>query len=559
MNQKNISVASRLMLTIDQGKQLMSVFNQAKGAYQDKKNQIKTEKSGLSRAQTFDPSRSFHNHQHDPRDYYEEEDDYYYQYDDDRTRRRSVYDGHSEAPSRRSSRRSRSVASRRHDDRDRERGTVVGRSRGSPLTVNNLKTHSEVSSTAPSRTPPNAYRSPYVETVHRDMAMSKGNLTHADVRTMAVSERRPPMTALTRRRSFSELHQQRRGSFDSRALERRNSTAGKEVEHLAYGNVPPDLQHRTDLDKYDTFSDEKKAKNLVQKVEGLLDEAHCLQHSATSTISHLQKNPDAAAAVALSLAELSTLVAKMSPAVIGFMKGGSPAVFALLASPQFLIGSAAVVGVTVVMFGGWKIVKRVKEQNMAREALAHQGVPLDRPAPLRTQSEFSTGMDEALIIDEELSTIESWRRGILPEFGENESADMELMTPGAERAHRERHKKAKDAEYDELRSRKSGKTTKTNKTSKKRGEDHDIPERRSSRHAAAESVAGSERSDRTRQTSSRSKSKVKAPVKTIEDGRSRRGDSELDLGLRPKGQKQNNMLKALFKDKTEKAREMVYV
>lgn len=551
----------------------MSVFNQAKGAYQEKKTQIKSDKSTLNRAQTFDhnATRSLHHRQHDPRDYYEEGDDYdyddyYYKYGDDRTQRRSTYDARSEASSRRTAQRSRSVASRRHRDgdadRDRDRGggSVAGRSRGAPLTSSNLKTHSEVSSMAPSRTPPNAYRSPYAETVNREMGMSKMNLTHADMRSVAVSERRPPMTTVTRRRSLSELQKQRRGSYDGQALDRR-SVSGKELDmNLAYGNVPPDLQHRTDLDpSAENMSDEKRANVLVKKVEFLLDEAQCLRHSATHTITHLQKNPDAAAAVALSLAELSTLVTKMSPAVIGLMKGGSPAVFALLASPQFLIGSAAVVGVTVVAFGGWKIVKRVKEQHAAREALAYQGVPLDRPAPLRTQSEFSAGMDEALIIDDELSTIESWRRGILPEFGENESADLELITPEADRAHRDRGKKSKDADYDDLRSRRSGRTAKTSKTQKttRRGEERDVPERRSSRHATAESVASSERSHRP--SSKSTKGKGKATVKSIEDGRSRRGDDNFDVVFRPKGQKQNNMLKAIFKDKTDKAKELVGV
>jgi delta 1-pyrroline-5-carboxylate dehydrogenase len=68
-----------------------------------------------------------------------------------------------------------------------------------------------------------------------------------------------------------------------------------------------------------TRMDEVIAKALTRKVEFLLDEAHCLQHSATSTISHLQKNPDAAAAVALTLTELSGVVAKMSPAFLGLL------------------------------------------------------------------------------------------------------------------------------------------------------------------------------------------------------------------------------------------------
>lgn len=383
------------------------------------------------------------------------------------------------------------------------------------------------------------------------------DLTHADMRSLAPTERRPE-TALTRRRSFSQID--RRSTYhagDDQMVPHQDSHHGKEIDmHLAYGDIPPDLEHRLDLDPvHQEMSKENKAKALARKVEFLLDEAKCVQHSATSTISHLQQNPDAAAAVALTLAELSTLITKMSPAFLGMLKGGSPAVFALLASPQFLIGTGAVVGVTVVMFGGWKIVKKVKEQQLARQALAHEGVPLDRPAPLRTQSEFSTGMDEALVMDDDLSTIETWRRGI-PAQSDAESADLELITPEADRATR-RDRGYKDDDFDlkshrSTRTSRTTKTTKTNKTSKTKREE--VPERKSSRSATAESVAGTERSKK-----SSSKKKEKAAVKAIEDGRSRKED-DLDMVFRPKPQRHgSNMLKALFKDKKEKdARSVVY-
>jgi hypothetical protein len=422
--------------------------------------------------------------------------------------------------------------------------------------MNNLKTHSEVSSQAPSRAP-KGYRSPYAETAPRDMAVSKMDFTHMDLRSQAGrSVARPPPTALTRRRSFSEVGRaQAYGSQQQLARVGRH----KEIDmNLAYGSIPPDLADRVDLDPTFSAPSEDKAKSLVRRVEGLLTEAHCLQHGATATIEHLQKNPDAAATVALTLAELSKVVKLMSPSVLGMLKGASPAVFALLASPQFLIGSSIAVGVTVVMFGGWKIVKRVKEQQAAREALAWEGVPLDRPAPLRTQTEISAGMDEALIIDDDLSSIETWRRGIEP-FGENESADMELITPVASRATKV-HRGKGGADDDDTRSHRSTRTTKTSKTSKshKSRRPEEVPERKSSRHAGAESVAGSVRSERS--SSSRSKRKDKAEVRAIEDGSSRRGDDEsIDLPIRPKAQRQgSNMLKALFKHKKESAQELVH-
>ncbi|CAK7245235.1 MAG: hypothetical protein STHCBS139747_006808 [Sporothrix thermara] len=159
---------------------------------------------------------------------------------------------------------------------------------------------------------------------------------------------------------------------------------------LAYGDIPPDLGLRVDLDPVD--------------------------------------HPEAAAAVALTLAELSALLSKLSPAFLGAVKGGSPAVFALLASPQFLIGTSIAVGVTVILFGGWKIVKRISEVRTAREdaklafesadqAKAQQQPNMGSgPVPALAASNAPAlcpeAYDEALVLEEELSTIESWRRGI---------------------------------------------------------------------------------------------------------------------------------------------------
>ncbi|MGI4815727.1 MAG: hypothetical protein ACRYGG_20660, partial [Janthinobacterium lividum] len=122
---------------------------------------------------------------------------------------------------------------------------------------------------------------------------------------------------------------------------------------LAYGEPPPNLFQRP-------AEDEPELKGLVGKVRGLLDEAHCLQHSVASTISTLQKNPDAMAAVALTLAEISNLIKKMPPGTIFKLRAAAPAIFALLSSPQFLIAGGLAVGVTIVAFGGYKIVKKLQ-------------------------------------------------------------------------------------------------------------------------------------------------------------------------------------------------------
>ncbi|KAF4595693.1 hypothetical protein GQ602_001306 [Ophiocordyceps camponoti-floridani] len=288
---------------------------------------------------------------------------------------------------------------------------------------------------------------------------------------------------------------------------------------LAYGNVPPDLAWRTDLDP----KSGDDAKRLVGRVEALLDEAHCLQHSAGAMIRQLQEQPEAAAEVALTLADLSSAVAKMSPAVVGILKSGSPAVFALLASPQFLIGTSIAVGVTVVMFGGWKIVKRV-----------HEGVGLlpggggggGGATRRMTDGEVEEGVEEALVVDDDEDgglggSIERWRRGIV-----EERADVELITP-----------RAKDHD---VRSRRSGKSSRRGgeKTMKEPERKMDMVMAGDARSSGRSSGRGSGRgSSRTRRT---------APSV----------DNRMEVVLRPKPARQgDNMLKAVMPGR--KGREMV--
>lgn len=372
--------------------------------------------------------------------------------------------------------------------------------------------------------------------------------------------------------------------------------------NLAYGNVPPDLAFRTDLGPvtvaeehdarlHEEARKEQEARTLMSRINKLLDEAECVQHSATSIIDHLQRKPEAAAAVALMLAELSTLLKAMSPSFLGVVKGGFPAIFALLASPQFLIGVGVAVGVTVVFFGGWKIVKRIKE---AKAAAAERGeaqafeMQSQYQAPSQYQATVPPvaasappsqahlhGMygaagpgsyDDALVLDEELSSIETWRRGIAPngeEDGEDEleSVDLELITPEAARSVRgdarsirtsRTHRSTKSH-----RSHRSSHTTATTTASRRHGDEEgtvvDVPARKSSTGgsraptaARAESVAATERSHRT----SRSKTTVRTELRAIEDG-SRAEDNTLDTVLRGKDRKPN-MLKTLFKKKKDR-------
>jgi hypothetical protein len=149
---------------------------------------------------------------------------------------------------------------------------------------------------------------------------------------------------------------------------------------------------------------------LVSKAKGLLVEADCVHRSATVTIAHLQKNPEAMAAVALTLAEISRLVSNMAPGVIASLRTSAPMIFSLLASPQFLIGAGVGIGVTVVMLGGYKIVKKI------------------------TDADNPSGMDELVELESEhLTRIEAWRRGVADAeiSSVGTSVEEEFITPAA--------------------------------------------------------------------------------------------------------------------------------
>lgn len=173
---------------------------------------------------------------------------------------------------------------------------------------------------------------------------------------------------------------------------------------LAYGDIPPPLE----VARVDEVVE---LKGLVHRVKVILEEAECLQYSATSIISTLQKDPDAMAAVALTLAEISNIASKMAPGALMALKGSSPAVFALLASPQFMIAAGVGVGITVVALGGYKIIKKIKAKH----------------------AEEDPGMDEMLEIGGDVSRIDNWRRGIAEVQAESTgtSVDGEFITPTA--------------------------------------------------------------------------------------------------------------------------------
>lgn len=278
---------------------------------------------------------------------------------------------------------------------------------------------------------------------------------------------------------------------------------------LAYGDVPPPLPEK----KYD----DSELKEKASKITMLLDEANCLQHSATTMIENLQKNPDALAAVSLTLAEISAIVSKMGPGVLVTLKGAFPAVAALLVSPQFMIAGGVAVGVTIVALGGYKIIKKI--QSNKEEELA-MGGPVQMPAQSRVTEE-PYELDE--LETRELSRIDLWRRGIADVEAASSgcSVDGEFITPGATR-------QLVDAgvlDEDDIKSRRSARTRDA------RSERPKSHRARSEAHLVR-SDARSERSTHTSKTSSTHRSK------TVKEGSSRRKEKEPSL------------MKQLFRSKT---------
>lgn len=169
---------------------------------------------------------------------------------------------------------------------------------------------------------------------------------------------------------------------------RSHSANGIDMD-LAYGEFHPDSLGAP-VPYVAADKQQQELSSLVTKAKILLDEANCAQHSVKAIIAHLQKNPDAMAAVALTLAEISNVVSKMAPGALGVLKAGAPSVFALLAAPEFLIAVGVGLGITVVMFGGYKIIKKIKAKNAERD----------------------DGVDELMEIGKDVNRIEHWRRGI---------------------------------------------------------------------------------------------------------------------------------------------------
>ena len=192
---------------------------------------------------------------------------------------------------------------------------------------------------------------------------------------------------------------------------------------LAYGELPPPLPERK-------YTDEVELRSKMTNLQTLLDEFNCVQHSALATIDNLQKNPDAMAAVALTLAEISNLASKLAPGALMSMKGAFPAIIALLASPEFAIAAGVGVGVTIIAFGSYKIIKKIQarkeDKRMLEDGHAYGAIEAEPEAE---------AIEEPVEELRELSRIELWRRGVSESEMESPGTSVvgEFVTPQAAR------------------------------------------------------------------------------------------------------------------------------
>lgn len=216
---------------------------------------------------------------------------------------------------------------------------------------------------------------------------------------------------------------------------------------LAYGDFhEPSLSHYAP-----SATSETDMRQLVSKTHRVLIEAKCAQSSATATIEHLKKNPDALASVALTLAEISRVAGGLGPGVLAGIQASAPSVFALLASPQFLVAAGVGVGLTIVMLGGYKVVKQIKANHLDTQPKAlpmafeaDQGASYNHdyyfngrkagsqhPRPESVPS--APSYDEMMELNSSVSRVEIWRRGVadVEAISNGTSVDGEFITPTA--------------------------------------------------------------------------------------------------------------------------------
>ncbi|KFY90878.1 hypothetical protein V500_04912 [Pseudogymnoascus sp. VKM F-4518 (FW-2643)] len=383
---ETITIVNKSGKIVGTSKHLLNIFKEAKYAYQEKKAEIRAEIHGRNEDKL---SRKLENVR--------------------------LEDSRSVASSRRSHRTHKSHRPKHDGESSRRPATA--------LTERNLAAASEASGSvaasrhggsrpATSHRSPTVYQTPYQAPYFEDYNASRPTLVrhHTD---FPPRYEPAPMASVAPRYDY---HDYPPPPPLQRSMTSPNPHHGDDIDmNMAYGELPPDLA----MQVYPAQREqrEKELNGLMSKLDHLMVEAHCVQYTATTIIASLQKNPEAMAAVALTLAEISNVLTKMGPGFLTAIKGSSPAIFALLCSPQFLIAGGVAVGVTIVMFGGYKIIKKIQKEISDKK-----------------EENESQRMDEAMVFNADNYSIESWRQGIaeVEVRSVSTSVDGEYITPKAE-------------------------------------------------------------------------------------------------------------------------------
>ena len=405
---QTIAVFDKSNKVVSTSKQLKNVFREAKTAYLERKAEIKVDRQEKEQVELRKAIKAMS----------------------------IAEETESRASSRSQSRRHHRTHSDRPRDHNRRPSLQDHRQASARSVQSGHSSRSSLTETPRSR---NSSRS------HTPLGQFNEDLAHS--RSAPATPNRPS-TELTRRRTDLALT-----TTDGPRLPTRSYSSHDLAEvdmDLAYGEFHPELHGPLVIPRETELKlQQQELSSLVTKCKMLLDEANCAQHSVKALVVHLQKNPDAMAAVALTLAEISNIASKMAPGALTAMKLGAPGVFALLAAPEFLIAVGLGVGLTVVAFGGYKIIKRIKAK----------------------AGDKDDGMDEALDAGE-LDRIEHWRRGIADAdaaetasvISTGTSVEGEFITPMAARSmghlpedkkdKKKRHKEEKKEEKKEKKHRK---------------------------------------------------------------------------------------------------------
>ncbi|CZT06471.1 uncharacterized protein RAG0_12176 [Rhynchosporium agropyri] len=473
---ETVTIINKSGKVVSTGKHLVNIFKDAKDAYQDKKAELKAD--------------------HHARIKYKNE--------------QRLLQGREETGSTTSSRRSHR-SSRSHRQRD------PGAASRPPLTERNLSQISEGSVTSSRRSRsqhgsrtgplcPRNYLPPQVVTEMSQPVLQRRHTDFPDASPSIVSRGTLPLpytSQLTRSRPRSQSNP----DFHADDIDM----------HLAYGKLPPDLK----VAQIDDLQQEQELKATMNKLDELLLEAQCLQHSATAIIANLQANPEAMAAVALTLAEISNLLTKMSPGILTALRSSSPAAFALLASPQFLIAGGLALGVTVVMFGGYKIIKKIQADNAANKE--------------------ANRMEEAMVYEgTEMGSIDTWRRGIADAEVQSvaTSVDGEFITP---EAHRQRKEHIKERQREERRGKRFRAESVVSES---------VRSERTIRRAGSESTL------RQRDIPVRSSSSTITPSESRRSRKSRKESKGKEIVISEKKEKKKSPLSVIFKRGKDKSKDI---